>query len=89
MYVRRLNKDKRSKKRELLRRQGHSESKAPGSSFLFGCAKIAYKTEEDAFRSVCTRMKYEYETFDWTSFKVYQCKYCHKFHLTKALNGKI
>jgi hypothetical protein len=84
------SKNKESRKKGLLGRQGHSEkSKAPSNPFLFGCKKKAYETKEDALRSVCTKMKYENKTFDWVCFKAYKCQKCKKYHLTKAFNGKI
>jgi len=83
-----MTKENKSKKRGLLGSRGHSGSRAPSDPFLFGCKKKAYDTEEDALRSVCTKMKYEHKTFDWVCFKAYKCR-CGKFHLTKAFNGKI
>jgi len=45
--------------------------------------KQMYPTEEDAITAVATKMKYGEKTADWRCFKVYRCKKCDGWHLTK------
>jgi len=54
------------------------------SKGLCGC-KQSYETEEDATIALSTKMRSSYKTADWRCFKVYRCKKCDGWHITKHL----
>jgi len=45
--------------------------------------KRRYPREQSALVAVATQMRYHHHRDDWNCFRVYKCKRCGRWHLTK------